>query len=95
MLPTLKSGDVVLVFRWWPKSFLRTQQIIVFQRLSLKEQRDLNIKSRTLYIKRIIGQPGSTVKTNIDELNSFYRNVLFRSHDKTGLTVRKDCAVRQ
>ncbi|GAB4581596.1 MAG: hypothetical protein Fur0022_43450 [Anaerolineales bacterium] len=75
MSPTLLDGERVLVLRKWPPSWLQKGQIVLIR---------LSPKSKTYFIKRVVGLPGEILTTNFSAIEShrpFRRRELF---DKNG-----------
>ena len=58
MAPTLQPNDRVLVLRFWPKYFLRKNDIVL---ISQKTENILYEAKHSLCIKRITGLPGDVV----------------------------------
>jgi signal peptidase I len=81
MSPTLKHGDRVLVFRYWPASWLRKGHIVIVQPPSP----DMRYLTKPVpFIKRVIGLPGDTLVTYLSQLNDHYRAPLLSAHDEEG-----------
>jgi signal peptidase I len=81
MSPTLKHGDRVLVFRYWPARWLRKGHIVIVQPPS-PEMRYLT--KPVPFVKRVVGLPGDTVVTYLNQLNEYYRARLSDAHDEAG-----------
>lgn len=84
MLPTLREGDRVLVLRNCPPGWLRKGNIVVVWPFVLPTCTSGGV-SRTdhvPYIKRIVGLPGETFTTNINELDTlrqFSKSMFYNS----------------
>lgn len=75
MSPTLQPGDRVLVWRHYPPRWLKEGQIIlvwpekypsprILQAISIKQKH----QTTTLFIKRVVGLPNSTIVTRFTDL---------------------------
>lgn len=62
MEPTLTPEDRVLVCRFWPQRWLRRGQIVLVCPWGSPEE------EYTRFIKRIVGMPGDTLVTSLDEV---------------------------
>lgn len=62
MEPTLASEDHVLVWRFWPKRWLRRGQVVLVCPWGNPEEDYIR------FLKRIVGMPGDTLVTHLDEL---------------------------
>lgn len=78
MAPTLAAGDRVLVWRFWPKRWLRRGQIVLVCPWGNPEE-DL-----TRFLKRIVGVAGDTLVTTLDELPEALRAAHARFYDAQG-----------
>ncbi len=86
MSPTLHDGDRVLVFRYWPAKWLQKGNIVLIwpwpnEISHHKEPKPFGVIP---YIKRVIGLPGDTIVTSIDELDEYHKSKLFHTYDDEG-----------
>lgn len=77
MSPALETGDRVLVWRYWPRQCLRRGQIVIIQQLG-------NDKDSESFIKRVIGLPGDTLVTSLDDVPEPLRLEHGKDYDKMG-----------
>lgn len=68
MVPTLQSGDRVLVWRGWPTRWLRKGQIVIVWPEVVRHRAASPFGIATPYIKRIAALPGETISTSITDL---------------------------
>lgn len=61
MSPTLQARDRVLVWRYWPRRWLRHGQIVIIQQVG-------GSKKLEPFIKRVVGLPGDTLVTSLADL---------------------------
>ncbi len=70
MVPTLHDGDRVLAWRLWPARWLRRGAIVVVEREAEQEfpasPRRANRRVPSLYVKRLVGVPGDTLRWSDD-----------------------------
>ncbi len=78
MFPTLEEYDRVLVWRFWPARWLQRGQIVIVRQLGKRAEGHLP------FIKRIVGLPGDTIITSIDDLPGHLRLSLLAEHDTQG-----------
>ena len=83
MDPTLVDGDRVLMVRGWPAWWRRRGQIVVLTPWAAPETGPPP-PAETLYIKRVIGLPGDTLVTRLDELHADLQTALRTHHDAAG-----------
>ena len=66
MVPTLHYGDRVLAWRLWPARWLRRGAIVVVKYEAEQEYpaspRRANRRTPSLYVKRLVGMPGDTLR---------------------------------
>ena len=66
MVPTLHDGDRVLAWRLWPARWLRRGAIVVVKYEAEQEYpaspRRANRRTPSLYVKRLVGMPGDTLR---------------------------------
>ena len=69
MSPTLRDGDRVLVWRWWPARWLRKGQIVVVWPWLLPGDGSRHPSSWgfTPFIKRVVGLPGEVIRATSSE----------------------------
>ncbi|HEX8219142.1 MAG TPA: signal peptidase I [Chloroflexia bacterium] len=84
MCPALKPGDRVLVVRHWPGSWLRKGQVVLVWPSHVMSPDPVNPASGTPYIKRIVGMPGDSLVTSLEEMHPQLRPPLVASHDREG-----------
>ncbi len=84
MSPALEDGDRVLVLRNWPTRWLRKGQIVLVWPWLPPGTGPNNWGTVIPYIKRIIGMPGDSLVTSIDELNDYHRPREQAAHDSEG-----------
>lgn len=83
MSPTLKHGDRVLVIRNWPITWLRNNQIVIVRPWAHSTHAG-GVFIENLFLKRIVGMPGDTITTSINELDDFHRPRELSAHDSNG-----------
>lgn len=74
MIPTLSDGDRVLVWRWWPKRWLRHGQLVMMfgstvPRESPAASRVSASRDPSFLIKRVFGLPGDAFPEENLDLN--------------------------
>lgn len=79
MSPVLEESDRVLVWRFWPTRWLRHGHIVIV--------RQWGDEGSPPFIKRIVGLPGDTLVTSIDDLPEHLRPSLLAAHDTQGRRV--------
>lgn len=86
MSPTLEDGDRVLVVRGWPVRFLRRGQVVVVATRGKLATSASSGRSREIpYIKRLVGLPGESLVTSLDDLHVRVRTGMPRAlHDAEG-----------
>lgn len=86
MMPTLSSGDRLLVLRLWPARWLRKRQIIVtgFPPFDAYHNRHAKSARGALFIKRIVGLPGDALITSLADLPDPLRPGAQVAHDERG-----------
>ena len=86
MTPTLSEGDRLLVLRYWPRTFLHRGQIVVVWPVPSQISFNSHPKPFGLipFIKRIVGLPGDTLVTYLNEVSDFHRPRLQPLHDVSG-----------
>lgn len=84
MSPTLKDGDRVLVFRYWPHWWLKKGQIVLVWPWNKLKNTKKPFGDNDPFIKRIIGLPGDTLITSLAELDDFNQVREAVNHDKNG-----------
>ncbi len=78
MMPALAANDRVLVWRFWPTRWLHHEQIVVVCPWGVPGD------GLSLFIKRIVGLPGETLITSIDELPEHLRLLHAPFYDAQG-----------
>lgn len=78
MSPTFEEGDQVFVCRFWPKQRLRHGHIVI-----VRQSRE-RMKGHIPFIKRIVGLPGVTVTTSIDDVPEHFCSSVLVEHDQQG-----------
>jgi signal peptidase I len=86
MSPALHDGDRVLVFRYWPVKLLKRGDIIlVWPWMDLiKFNREPKPFGIIPYIKRVVGLPGDTIVTCLNELDDYHQEKLRLTYDVKG-----------
>jgi len=86
MSPVLHAGDRVLVIRYWPVKLLKKGDIVlVWPWISMIRLDSAPRPFGVLpYIKRIIGLPGDTITTRLDELDDYHKRKLSHTYDNDG-----------
>lgn len=87
MLPSLKSGDRVLVLRLWPSKWLRRGQVVLVLPTHALTYNPDYLARVGPFIKRIIGLPGETLVTHLDDISDAYRAQQLAAHDAEGRRV--------
>lgn len=89
MSPVLHAGDRVLVIRYWPVKLLRKGDIVLVWPWISMIRLDRAPKPFGVlpYIKRIIGLPGDTIVTRLDELDDYHKRKLGHTFDNDGKKV--------
>jgi signal peptidase I len=77
MMPLFNSGDRLLVFKHWPKSWLKRGYVV----LSLSPQ----VECGEYIVKRITGLPNETIRVEISELHEELQRIYQTSFDKEGI----------
>jgi signal peptidase I len=70
MSPTLEHGDRVVIWRFWPTQWLRRGQIVLIRPWGKSPA------TAPLWIKRIVGLPGETFMTPLEQLPEYFPSPL-------------------
>ena len=91
MQPTFVEGQPVLVFRLWPKTWIRRGQVIVtkIERTPWMIENNIKIALDGIYIKRVIGISGDEIMTNLKDLPDFFRTKVTELFDQDGKRIWK------
>ncbi len=84
MLPTISSGERVLVLKIFPKNLVKKGTIVVIWPWDHLYRSSGRESTYTPFIKRITGLPGEKMVTTINELSEAHRNRVKNFHDKEG-----------
>ena len=91
MFPTLNEGDRVLVWRLWPRGWLRRGQVVlVFPWMKKTDNPWARSSSQSKfapYIKRLAALGGDTLVTHLSDLNPKDQESVLSEHDSTGKRV--------
>lgn len=61
MVPTLKLGDRVVGFRFWPIPWLRKGHVVIITPLENKQNCHVNLQTDFPWIKRVVAIPGDYI----------------------------------
>lgn len=87
MEPTFSHGDRLLTLRFWPWQWLKKGTIVVGM---LPEVETSDRKDQTpLFVKRLIGMPGDTVRIHMSTLHEIMHDDLLDRCDQEGNLVWK------
>ena len=93
MLPTLKSGEQILILRSWMTNKLKRDQIVVFY----YPQKKQGHPTENLFVKRLVALPGERVSVTLDELPLVWQDKEgqhFKDSKRTWNIPPKYCFVR-
>ncbi|HYO50993.1 MAG TPA: signal peptidase I [Chloroflexia bacterium] len=89
MSPAFEHGDRVLVFRYWPRRWLRKGQVVILwpwlQRGTSIYKGGRLKTGLSPFVKRIAGTQGDTLVTSITELSDEHREGARTQHDGRGM----------
>ena len=89
MSPTLEDGDRVVVLRYWPTQWLKRGHVVIVWPWTHTHRDSSELFGVVPFIKRVVGLPGDTLITHIDELDNLhkFRPDIQAAHDREGKRV--------